>query len=632
MGLGRIPPVSLCVLTLALAGCSAGPTVPTHNPIGNSRYSGSVHGGQQAIVGAAIQLYTVGTTADGSAATPLLTSTVTSDATGSFTITGLYSCTNATQVYIVATGGNPGLSTANPDIALMAALGPCSALTSSTFININELTTAAAVFALAPYMTSATAIGSSSSDATALAAAFTLANQLVDTTTGASPGANLPSGFTVPATQLNTLADILSACINSTGGAAGDGSLCGDLFSLTTITPNPAPTNTLAAMLNLANNPTLNTSALYALTPPTPPFQPTLASAPPYFSPGLTPTSPSYSGFNVLPASLALPPEPIGTTSPPLNIFLSANSPVDITSLRILGPNAADFALSDSCSNQNFDGLCALTVTARPSAIGTGTAYLEVQSTDPYSPQFVALTETGTSAADPSITLTPSLTWNVANTLQDLTLTNSSSAPLSIQSVTIQGGPSGFLGILTGPFFSIAQNTCGSTLAAGAHCTLSVVATLQQPSTSLDYTVVGAVTVADNASNGFQSAALTSNNLFSINNLSNGIVTFPATAVGSSSNEGPYLYTRTTTTSAPAIDLALSGAEPGDFGVSTTDAQMTPSGSSCPGPYGEGQFCDITFTFTPTAAGTRSARVAVNPSGTGVTGQYILLSGTATNP
>ena len=283
MGFGRLLPASLCVLTLALTGCGIGPLNSGSNPINNSRYSGSVHGGQQPVIGATIQLYTVGTTADSSAATPLLTSSVTSDATGSFTITGLYSCTSATQVYIVATGGNPGLSTPNPNIALMAALGPCSSLTSSTFISINELTTAAAVAALAPFMTSATAIGSSPSDATQLANAFTLANEFVNTTTGASPGVNVPSGDTVPTTELNTLADILSACINSTGGVAGDGSLCGDLFSLTAVSPAPAPTNTIQAMLNIANNPTLNTGALFALAPPTPPFQPTLTSAPANF-------------------------------------------------------------------------------------------------------------------------------------------------------------------------------------------------------------------------------------------------------------------------------------------------------------------------------------------------------------
>src|SRR5580704_2878339 len=202
MSLRRAVPLSLCLLaSLLLNGCGSRELKIAELITGASHYSGSVHGGQQPVVGAAIQLYTVGTTADGSAATPLLTSTVTSDATGSFTITGLYSCTNATQVYIVATGGNPGLSTANPNIALMAALGPCSSLTSSTFISINELTTVAAVAALAPYMTSATAIGSSPSNASSLAAAFTLANEYVNTTTGLSPG-NVPTGYTVPTAQL----------------------------------------------------------------------------------------------------------------------------------------------------------------------------------------------------------------------------------------------------------------------------------------------------------------------------------------------------------------------------------------------------------------------------------------------
>jgi hypothetical protein len=49
---------------------------------------GSVHGGQQAVSGSTIQLYAVGTTGDGSAATPLLTQAVTTDASGDFNIAG----------------------------------------------------------------------------------------------------------------------------------------------------------------------------------------------------------------------------------------------------------------------------------------------------------------------------------------------------------------------------------------------------------------------------------------------------------------------------------------------------------------------------------------------------------------
>jgi hypothetical protein len=66
----------LALATLALAGCSGlqmhetgvGPgsaTVVTGMP-------GLVHGGQQPVIGATIQLYAVGTTGYGSAATPLL--------------------------------------------------------------------------------------------------------------------------------------------------------------------------------------------------------------------------------------------------------------------------------------------------------------------------------------------------------------------------------------------------------------------------------------------------------------------------------------------------------------------------------------------------------------------------------
>ncbi len=145
----------------SFTGCSVEPN-PLAPTAALSGISGRVHGGQQPVSGATIQLYAVGLTGDGSAALSLLSNqAVLSDANGAaFTITGLYSCSGSTQVYLTATGGNPGLGAVNPNIALMVALGPCSSLTSSTFISVNELTTVAAVEALAPYMTAANAIGS----------------------------------------------------------------------------------------------------------------------------------------------------------------------------------------------------------------------------------------------------------------------------------------------------------------------------------------------------------------------------------------------------------------------------------------------------------------------------------------
>ena len=111
----------------------------------------------------------------------------------------------------------------------MAALGPCNNLSVSTYITINELTTVGAVYPLAAFMTSVGAVGSGSGDAAALVSAFTLAAELVNTSTGTSPGVGVPVGTTIPVAQIDTIADILANCINSTGGIAGDGSGCGNL-------------------------------------------------------------------------------------------------------------------------------------------------------------------------------------------------------------------------------------------------------------------------------------------------------------------------------------------------------------------------------------------------------------------
>jgi len=120
---------------------------------------GMVHGGQQGVSGSTIQLYTVGATGNGSAATPMLTQLVTTDANGSFGISHDYTCgqnsigssvTSSNQVYLVASGGNPGQAagTNNTALVMVAALGSCSNLASTKFISVNELTTVAAAWAL----------------------------------------------------------------------------------------------------------------------------------------------------------------------------------------------------------------------------------------------------------------------------------------------------------------------------------------------------------------------------------------------------------------------------------------------------------------------------------------------------
>jgi len=67
----------------------------------------SVHGGQQPVSGATLVLYAVGNNGDGSPATSIMTSAVTSDANGNFDLAGTFNCPSpSTLVYVVATGGN----------------------------------------------------------------------------------------------------------------------------------------------------------------------------------------------------------------------------------------------------------------------------------------------------------------------------------------------------------------------------------------------------------------------------------------------------------------------------------------------------------------------------------------------
>jgi hypothetical protein len=302
----------LLMVFVGLAGCAtSGPS----NPVAGARRTGSVIGGQNPVSGSLIQLYAVGSTGDASAATPLIGATVTTSdgtevmngnanagnanntlPTGSFTITGDYTCpSGSSEVYLVATGGNPGLgSGTNANLTLMTALGECGNLSSSTFVVLNELTTIGTVAALSNFITSSTNVGSASSDSSLLQTAFSVVNEYVNTANGTVPGPALPAGYSASSLTLQTLGDIVAACVNSAGGVAGDGSACGQLFTLATISGSPAPTDTVGAIVNILHQPTVNVAPIFALLPGNGPFEPTILTLPANWDLTLTAT-----GFSV---------------------------------------------------------------------------------------------------------------------------------------------------------------------------------------------------------------------------------------------------------------------------------------------------------------------------------------------
>jgi streptogramin lyase len=305
------------VLGLGLVGCSGGvnsglsglgSSQTSSGGVAGAKLSGSVHGGQQPIVGAHVYLFAANTTDYGgngiaasssNASVSLLTSAantsldssggatngdyyVTTDANGAFTITGDYTCAANSLVYLYAVGGNPGAG-ANSAAGLMAVLGNCPAagnfLAATPYIAVNEVSTVAAAYAMAGFATDATHVSSSGTALAqvGIANAFANAGNLETLSTGVA--LTYDSGLgQADSTTLNTLADILAACVNTNGVVSGPASPsnCYTLFSNAQSSglSGLMPSDTATAAINIAHNPGANPSALFALVTAQSPFTP----------------------------------------------------------------------------------------------------------------------------------------------------------------------------------------------------------------------------------------------------------------------------------------------------------------------------------------------------------------------
>lgn len=276
--------LSSAVLCASLTGCGiGGVSTPVTLNVPANAVTGKVMGGQQPVYNVAIQLYEVGLTGYGSASKPLLTpNTVYTTAYGNFTLPAFTCDTPGSLVYLTAVGGQPIPGTTNANLSMMVGLGACSGVTSQ-YIDVNEMTTIASVWSLAPFMTGIANIGSSFTNSLGISNAFASINKVANTATGALGGPALPSNGILPTTELNTLADILQACINSGGGVATDttdgqtnGTACGRLFYLTGGGSGSTITDTVTAAMKIAQNPGTNVTKLNQLRASSPTFTPAL--------------------------------------------------------------------------------------------------------------------------------------------------------------------------------------------------------------------------------------------------------------------------------------------------------------------------------------------------------------------
>jgi len=296
-----------------------------------------------------------------------------------------------------------------------------------------------------------------------------------------------------------------------------------------------------------------------------------------------------------------------GTASAPLTITVTntGNSTLTVSSVTITGTNAADFSQTNTCTSGSVapQSTCAINVTFTPSISGTENATVNLIDNAPNSPESTTLTGVG-EGTGPAVTLVPtSLVFptqlvGTASAPQNVTLTNTGAAALSITSIAT-----------TGDFSQ--TNNCGSTLAVGASCAITVTFTPTGVNAR-----TGTVAVTDNAPASPQIVTLTGTGTYV--SWTPASVNFGTVAVGTSSTPQTITFTNNAATALSIKSIAITGADNKDFTQTNNCGTSLPKKSSC----------TINVTFTPTATGLRTANVTATDFLGGNTTQNIPLSGT----
>jgi hypothetical protein len=273
----------------------------------------------------------------------------------------------------------------------------------------------------------------------------------------------------------------------------------------------------------------------------------------------------------------------VGTPRPTQEVDVqnSGDAPLNVSSLAITGPNAADFGISGStCTGDIQPGaICAITLSATPSVAGNESATLTIGDNAPNSPQSVALMVTGQAPA-PSVVITSgnpvdfgSQIVGTTSAPQEVDIANQGTAPLAVDSLALSGPNAGD--------FRITGTTCtGTQVQPGSSCAVTVTAT---PS------VLGgekaALVLTDNATDSPQTVTLEvvgdSPGQITISPVDG--IDFGNVRVGKTSGT-KYATVKSTGTAPVALgSVALGGADAADFVIvsnSCSGASLAP-GASC---------------------------------------------------
>jgi hypothetical protein len=305
---------------------------------------------------------------------------------------------------------------------------------------------------------------------------------------------------------------------------------------------------------------------------------------------------------SISPSSIAFGQQLVGVTSTPQVVFISntGSMDVDINTISLVG---ADFQQTNNCPAKlkSIQG-CTINVTFNPSSREIRNGSLTITHDAPGSPAIISLSGTGLApVASLSATSLMFTTQRVGTTSapQTLTLSNSGDAALSITSI-----------MAPAPFAQ--TNNCGTSLAAGASCTINVTfAPTSRGAVSANL----AINLGAPATN--QTIALSGTGLAPAASFSPTSLTFTTQRIGTTSPQQAVMLSN-------AGNSALTISS-----IATVGAIVFAQTNDCPPTLAPGSSCTINVTFQPVQSGTYYGDVEVTDDSGALSGstQRVLLTG-----
>jgi Abnormal spindle-like microcephaly-assoc'd, ASPM-SPD-2-Hydin/Beta-propeller repeat len=308
-----------------------------------------------------------------------------------------------------------------------------------------------------------------------------------------------------------------------------------------------------------------------------------------------------------LPASIGFGNQALGTTSTShtLTIKNTSTAPVTQIAVGITGADPGDFALTTSCGSALAAGAsCKSTIKFTPSVLAAETASVSVTDSSFSIAQTSALTGNGVvpAALTPATLAFGSVGLDSPSTSKIATLTNNNSFVVDISNIAISGPNSAD--------FAQSTTTCGATLAAKGHCTITLVFT---PSVSGPETA--SLVTTDAATDSPQTISLTGTGVAPV-------TVTPASLIFAHQNAGTTSAAKTITVkndqNIPLTGIHLAGPGNSDFRVVTT---------TCSSMLAAGKTCTISLNFSPASGGPQSGGLEILDTAS-TSPQVVPLSGT----